>query len=200
MGSRAPLIRAWRGGEPRGPRDPGPRPATCSTGDNCPRTSSALWPLHHCLYPSCAPKLSPARASLGRLGFRDPPRCPVGSWWVRSTGEGVDWRSEARCQSAAGDLGRAGDLGGRGGASPGENWTTARCKEGCGPGVGAGLPDAPASDPQHGEGSSGGRDSLRKSWRARKAGMEPLILALGPGISTLSPLLQMRTIEVGLEA
>lgn len=115
MGSRAPLIRAWRGGEPRGPRDPGPRPATCSTGDNCPRTSSALWPLHHCLYPSCAPKLSPARASLGRLGFRDPPRCPVGSWWVRSTGEGVDWGSEARCQSAAGDLGRAGDLGGRGG-------------------------------------------------------------------------------------
>lgn len=101
MGSRAPLILAWRGGEPQDPRDPGPRLATCSTGDNYPRTSSALWSLHHCLYPSCAPKLSPARASLGRLGFRDSPRSSVGSWWVRSTGEGDDWGSETRCQSAA---------------------------------------------------------------------------------------------------
>lgn len=86
-------------------------------------------------------------------------------------------------------------------ASPGEDLTTARCKEGCGPGVGGtAFPDAPASDPPHGEGSSGGRDSLGKSWRARKAGMEPLIPALGLGISTLSPLLQMRTIEVELKS
>lgn len=85
-------------------------------------------------------------------------------------------------------------------ASPGEDWTTARCKEGCGPGVGGtAFPDAPASDPPHGEGSLGGGDSLGKSWRTRKAGMESLIPALGLGIGTVSPLLQMRTIEVGLE-
>lgn len=55
-------------------------------------------------------------------------------------------------QALPGDLGLAGDLGGRGGARPKEEWKVARYREGFGPGVGSGLTGCSGFGPRTGKG------------------------------------------------
>lgn len=109
LGSGATLFQAGKGGELQDTRDRGPHLATCSTGDNCAGITSVPWSLSHRPHPRCAPKLSAARHELV---------------WGLSTVEGATGDPKALLSG----VGRAGDLGGRGGARPGEEWNAVRCR------------------------------------------------------------------------
>lgn len=102
MGSGAPLVQAGKGGELQDTGDLGPRLATCSTGDNGGGTSSPPWSLSCRPHPSCAPKLSAARASLGPA--RIPQflsAAPAALGGRGSRGRGATGNPKSRSQSAA---------------------------------------------------------------------------------------------------
>lgn len=203
MGSEAPLFQAGKGGELQGIKDLGPRPSHLfHRRQLCGHQFRAVVP-----QPPPIPKLRPEverrveRANLGPPRIPQfPPAAPAALGRRGPHGEGGDWESDVQIPKRF-----LATLGVQ------ETWEVAvgrvRERNGMRRSIGRasgresalGFPDAPASDP-HGEGSSGGGDSLGKAGEQGKPAWCRRTLRSVRDQHAPAPPLQMKTIEVGLEA